>query len=167
MFFFLFFCAFLATRPGFGTHSGEMRFPYFDLIKAKYWAIVRLTWQGLPDTVIIARGAFVLKAAFKRETNSNSSRAAHFFLLWFLSKKKNKKKKTGGSECVCVCVWLQFACHSSKPSVTCHTAKSQDTENKLVCSPSVRWRIERLHIQHIFRSPLYCFFVCFFTSWWR
>lgn len=45
----------------------------------------------MPDTVIIARGAFVLKAAFMRETNSNSSRAAHFFLFCFCLKKKNGK----------------------------------------------------------------------------
>lgn len=65
------------------------------------------------DTVIIARGAFVLKAAFMRETNSNSSRAAHFFFFGFCLKKKNVKG-------VAVMGGGLFAYCSSKPSITCH-----------------------------------------------
>lgn len=52
----------------------------FDLIKAKYWAIVRRS-AGSVDTVIISRGAFVLKAALMRETNSGVEGASFFFFL--------------------------------------------------------------------------------------
>lgn len=54
------------------------------------------------DTVIIARGAFVLKAAFMRETNSNSSRAAYFFFVSALKKKNGKGVVVMGGLTVCL-----------------------------------------------------------------
>ena len=77
------------------------------------------------DTVIISWGAFVLKAAFMRETNSNvdSWRAAHFFV--------SLKKKGGGRDTL-------FAYRASKPPITCHTGTDRLSELLKTNTPAAR-----------------------------